>query len=249
MSTYEIGKLYIVSTPIGNPDDITLRAIQILKDADYVVCEEWKEGSKLLKHHKIETELFNLNEHNEEKEIPELIGFLLQGKTIALVSDCGTPVFADPGTRLVQECAQLTIPVSPVPGASSLLAGLVCSGFGIKDFYFAGFLPRSVDDRKQKLQSLKGLKTTIVIYDTPYRLQALLKDLSTVFDKNREAVVCMNLTKSNEVFHRGSIAELVKKFGEGKIKQEFILVIKNYDHSFFKKDKKGTDRKRKKYKY
>src|SRR5512142_951824 len=169
--------LYIVSTPIGNPEDITLRALRILREANAIICEERREGARLVRHLKIENEIIDLNEHTEHTRVPELIKRLQRGDTLALISDHGTPLLADPGARLVRQAIEQQLDVSAVPGASSLLAALVVSGLAMERFRFVGMLPVKKDERQQTLRRLREERDTWVIFDAPYRLSTLLADL------------------------------------------------------------------------
>lgn len=227
----EQGQLYLVSTPIGHPDDITLRAINILKEVDEIICEEYKTGSKLIKRLGIEKNLLRLNEHNEEEEIEVIIKKLRSGNSLALISDCGTPVFADPGYHLVQAVIAANIKFTTVPGASSLMAALVSCGFPINEFYFAGFLPRKSEERPEAIAKLANIQTILVIYEAPYRLQPLLKDLTRILGKNLPAAICMNLTQPDEKIHRGNLRELNKYFQENKLKGEFVILINQLEKS------------------
>ena len=204
---------------------MTFRAIRTLKEADVVICEEYKVGSKLLKHFEIKNDLKTLNEHNEVESLHELVSSLQEGQSLALISDCGTPVFADPGTRLVQAAVHANCPVVPVPGASSLMASLVGCGFEIKQFHYAGFLPRNQDERCHVLRGLRKLNTPLVIYETPYRLNALLRDLSSTLGKKRKACIAMSLTSPEETFYRGSLKRLTQQFEDTQIKKEFVVIV------------------------
>ena len=218
------GKLYIVATPIGNWDDITIRAKNILESIDILICEEYKIGSTLLKKLSIpKKELITLNEHNEEDQIDHIIQHLFEGKNLALISDCGTPVFADPGHLLINQAAQLGIEIIPIPGASSLMATLSVLDFKLDRFYFAGFLPREKDQRKKDLYSLRSIDMPIVLMDTPYRLTKLLDEVAQTFGKNRRVTLGLNITQENEKFLRGSISEVIKQLNFKKA--EFILVV------------------------
>jgi 16S rRNA (cytidine1402-2'-O)-methyltransferase len=218
------GKLFIVATPIGNWEDITLRAINILKSVDLLVCEEFRIGSTLLKKLSIPAkELINLNEHNEKEQVGIIVQRLFEGKDIALVSDCGTPVFADPGYELINQVTQLGIEVIPIPGASSLMATLSVLDFKLDQFYFAGFLPREKDQRKNVLNSLRSLDVPIILMDTPYRLQKLLEEIGLTFGKNRRVTLGINITLENEMFLRGTISDVIKQLHMKKA--EFILVV------------------------
>jgi len=219
-----LGKLFIVSTPIGNWDDITIRALKILKDVDLLVCEEFRVGSTLLKKLSLPSiELIDLNEHNENERVGTVIQKLFEGANVALISDCGTPVFADPGHVLINQATQMGIEVVPIPGASSLMAVLSVLDFKLDRFYFAGFLPREKDNRKAVLNSLRSMDVPIILMDTPYRLQKLLEEVSQTFGKNRRITLGINITMENEKFLRGTVAEIIKQLNQKKA--EFILVV------------------------
>ncbi|MBI5809334.1 MAG: 16S rRNA (cytidine(1402)-2'-O)-methyltransferase [Ignavibacteriales bacterium] len=223
----EKSKLYIVSTPIGNYDDITLRAINILQEVDFIICEEYKEAKRLLHHLKIEKELHSLNEHNEKEFSFDLLKLIHEKKSAALISDCGTPLFSDPGITLVNLCIESGIEIIPIPGASSLMAALVGSGFNINKFYFAGWLSPKSDLRKKELLRLKGIKELIIIMETPYRLKSILNDITKVFSEKTKGVIAFNLTLPTEQFYRGSIKDLLKLVEEKNLKGEFVLMIDN----------------------
>ena len=221
-------KLYIVSTPIGNYDDISLRALSVLKEVDFIICEEFKEAKRLLSHYQINKELVSLNEHNEKESSQEIFNAIKNGKSAALISDCGTPLFSDPGTSLAQLCIDAKINVMPIPGASSLLPALVGSGFKLDKFYYAGWLSPKSDIRKKELLRLKGIKELIVLMETPYRLSAILTDVSKIFGASTEICVAFNLTLPTEKFYRGKISDILKIVSENKLKGEFVLLIGNH---------------------
>lgn len=221
------GKLFLVSTPIGNYSDITIRAIEILKEADFIICEEYKEARRLLSHYQIEKELFALNEHNEKESSEEIIKKLIDGKSAALVSDCGTPVFSDPGNYLVELCYSSGIQVIPVPGANSILPALVGSGFDVSKFYYYGWLSPKKDIRRKELLELKKRKGVIVIMETPYRLTRLLQDIVSFFGNNINVVLAFELTTEREHFYRGTAEEVLKTAEEENLKGEFVLVVDN----------------------
>lgn len=220
-------KLYIVSTPIGNYEDITLRALRILKECDFIICEEFKEARRLLSHYKIQKELFSINEHNENENANDLILKLLEGKTAAVISDCGTPLFSDPGHLLVDIALQNKIDVVPVPGASSLLTALVGSGIDFEKFYYYGWLSPKKDLRRKQLYDLRRIKETIVLLDTPYRLKTLLEDIVKILGSNIPCVLAFELTKENEKFYRGNAGNILNIVEKEKLKGEFVLIIKN----------------------
>ena len=178
------GRLYIVATPIGHPDDITLRALEILGSAEAIICEEAKEGSKLVKKLSLpHKELILLNEHNEQAQTQQIIQRLLEKQSLALVSDCGTPVFEDPGHHLIQAAVAAGIRVVPIPGPSSLIAALSVLDFKVDQFVFGGFLPREAIHRQKELLRLRSFHMPVVLMDTPYRLAVLLDDVSRTFGK------------------------------------------------------------------
>jgi 16S rRNA (cytidine1402-2'-O)-methyltransferase len=217
------GTLYIVAVPIGNYKDITLRALEILKQVQGVICEELREGSTLLKKLGVENLLLPLNEHNEDTQSIEIITRLQQGQSFALVSDCGTPVFADPGSNLIDQVVGSGISVVPVPGPSSLMAALSIANFKIEKFVYGGFLAREDDRRRQELQKLKSTGFPVVLMDTPYRLTALLTDVSRVFGKGVNVILACDLTLPSERIFRGQVSSVLNQVS-GK-KCEFVLVV------------------------
>jgi 16S rRNA (cytidine1402-2'-O)-methyltransferase len=217
--------LYIVSTPIGNPEDITLRALRVLREADAIICEERREGARLAHQFQIENEIIDLNEHTERARVPELIERLQHGETLALISDHGTPLLADPGARLVQRAIELQIAVSAVPGASSLLAALVVSGLAMERFRFVGMLPVKKDMRRQTLRRLREERDTWVIFDAPYRLSTLLADLEQYVGGDRPMIVACNLTMPGESIVRGTIKSVAVHFSKRPFKGEFVAVV------------------------
>ncbi|HEY60862.1 MAG TPA: 16S rRNA (cytidine(1402)-2'-O)-methyltransferase [Anaerolineae bacterium] len=220
----DFGILYIVATPIGNYRDITLRAVDILREADAVVCEERRQGSTLLKKLDIpRKELLELNEHNEAEQTPLLLSKLQSGLSLALISDCGTPAFADPGTMLISQALESGIRVVPIPGPSSLMAALSISPLPLTDFIFAGFIPRKDKERRSKLQYLRTLKVPVVLMDTPYRLQRLLEDVKVVFGKQCRITLALNLTISDERIYHGSVHEVIQRMKQRK--GEFVLIV------------------------
>ncbi len=218
------GALYIVATPIGDWKDITLRALEILKSVDAVVCEEARVGSTLLKKLGIEPkELILLNEHNEKEKSPDLITRFWRGQNLALISDAGTPLFADPGAEIVSLAVNSGIQVVPIPGPSSLTAFLSILDQKLDKFLFAGFLTRDPQRRKTALTELKSHRMSIILMDTPYRLKILLDDIRTVFGKGQRLTLGCDLTLPNELILRGSVADIQQRIGERKA--EFILLI------------------------
>lgn len=216
--------LYIVATPIGHPADITLRALKVLTQADAIICEELRQGSKLLKKLEIpQKELLSINEHNEKDSASQVIIRLAQKQTLALISDCGTPVFSDPGHYIIRQVAAAGFPVIPIPGPSSLMAALSILDFKLEQFVFGGFIPQKSEARLRELQKLQAFNLPVILMDTPYRLGKLLSEAISVFGPGRRATLACDITLSTENIFRGSLAEIEKRVAGRKA--EFILVI------------------------
>ena len=221
-------KLFIVSTPIGNFDDITLRALKILKEVDIIVCEEFKPARRLLSFYGIAKQLISVNEHNESESTFEVIDEIKSGKTVALISDAGTPLFSDPGNTLVEQAILSGIEIVPVPGASSLLAALVGTGYHFEQFYYYGWLSPKKEIRQIQLKKLKAVNEVIIILETPYRLVALLTDIKKTFGSNQNIVVAYKLTQKEEKFYRGNVDSVLNKITNDKLKGEFVLIIEKH---------------------
>jgi 16S rRNA (cytidine1402-2'-O)-methyltransferase len=217
------GKLYIVATPIGHPKDITLRALEILKQVDAIICEEYRQGSRLLNQLSIEKELVTLNEHNEAQEAPNLVKRLLGGESLAIISDAGTPVFADPGQHLLTLLYQAHIPVTPIPGPASLMAALSLCDFSIDHFFFAGFPPRKSPQREGFLEKFSHETVPVVLMDTPYRMTKLLQEVQFVFGKEQQILLACDLTLKKEMILRGRVGDILLKVAGQK--REFILIV------------------------
>lgn len=222
-----MSKLFLVSTPIGNYEDITLRALKILKETDFIICEEYKEAKRFLSHYQIEKELISLNEHNEKEVVNDILLKIVDGKSAALISDAGTPLFSDPGHLLVEVCISQNIKIIPVPGANSLLPALVGSGLDFEKFYYYGWLSPKKEIRRKQLLDLKKIKEVIVLLDTPYRLKSLLFDITKILGKNIRIVLAFQLTMKNENFYRGTAGEILKIVEQKNLKGEFVLIIDN----------------------
>ena len=220
-------RLSVVAVPIGNFGDITLRAIETLRDVNVVICEEIKEASTLLKRLEIPgKELVALNEHNENELVPTLINRMFQANLhMALISDCGTPVFSDPGSALIRQASDFGVQVTPIPGPSSLMAALSVLDFKLERFIFAGFLPRDPDQRRRELTRLRGLRMPVILMDTPYRLMALLEDVSKTFGKGAGVTLVCDISLPKEAIYRGPVGEVKAQFGQRKA--EFILIVHN----------------------
>jgi 16S rRNA (cytidine1402-2'-O)-methyltransferase len=218
------GCLYLVATPIGNLEDITLRAIRILKESDVIACEDTRQTQKLLQHYGIHKELVSYHAHNELTRAPELIIELEQGAKAALVSDAGTPVVSDPGHRLVTLCLRHHIPVVPIPGPSAFIAALAASGLPTEEFLFAGFLPSRAGARRKALDALKAEPRMIVLYEAPHRLVETLADAAEILGA-RPAVVAREITKIHEEFLRGNLNELRDAARKRAPRGEITLLI------------------------
>lgn len=218
-----IGTLYIVATPIGNLEDITLRAIRILKEVDLIAAEDTRHTLKLLNHLEISKPLISYHRHNEEVKSDILIEKLQQGNNIALVSDAGTPGICDPGEEIIKRCINLDINIIPIPGACAMINSLICSGISTKEFTFLGFLPLNKKLRKDKLEEIKMSNKTVIIYEAPHKLKATLKDLEEILNCDRKITLAREITKIHEEFIRGNIEDLVQKFQD--VKGEIVLII------------------------
>lgn len=221
--------LYIVSTPIGNLKDITLRAIETLKTVDVIAAEDTRHTSILLKAHDIHTPTTSFFEHNEKKKTDDLIGLLQAGKNIALVSDAGTPGISDPGYRLIKAASENNIPMTVIPGPCAAIAGLCISGFPIDRFIFEGFLPVKSTARRKKLASFLGEDRTVIFYESPHRVVSALEDIRDSLN-DPIVVVARELTKKFEEVKKGRASELVTHFSKIRPKGEFVVLL----HSGFK---------------
>jgi 16S rRNA (cytidine1402-2'-O)-methyltransferase len=218
------GCLYIVATPIGNLEDITLRALRVLREADVIACEDTRQTMKLLSHFDISKRLVSYHEHNEITRAPEIVIELEQGAKVALVSDAGTPAISDPGFRLVSLCLRHGIAVVPVPGASAFVAALAASGMPIEEFTFAGFLPSRQTARRKALRALAKESRTVALYEAPHRLLDALEDALEILG-NRPAVIAREVTKAFEEFQRGHIEDLVAAVRKKPPRGEITLLI------------------------
>lgn len=218
----EKGKLYIVATPIGNLEDITLRAIQILKEVDLIAAEDTRHTLKLLNHLEISKPLISYHRHNEDIKTEILIEKLLEGQNIALVSDAGTPGICDPGEVVIKKAIEEKIEVIPIPGACALINALIASGIDTKEFTFLGFLPLNKKLRKEKLVEIENSNKTIILYEAPHKLNTTLKDLKEIIGE-RQIVLAREITKIHEEFIRGNIETIIEK--TENIKGEIILMI------------------------
>ena len=219
------GSLYLVSTPIGNLRDITLRAIDVLRSVDVILAEDTRHSRHLLEHHGIETPMLSYHEHNEARATDAAMTRLRDGRDVALISDAGTPLVSDPGARLVRAAAAAGIPVVPVPGPSAVLAALVSSGIGSDRFSFFGFLPRKGREREEALRDLSGLRHTGVLYEAANRVAATLGELVESGAGDRQVVVARELTKQFEEFRRGTVADLAAYYESSPPRGEVVIVL------------------------
>jgi 16S rRNA (cytidine1402-2'-O)-methyltransferase len=218
--------LYLVGTPIGNLEDITLRAVRVLKEADLIACEDTRQTQKLLNHYGIVTKTTSYHEHNEMTRAPELVVELEQGARIALVTDAGMPGISDPGFRLISLAIRHKIPVVPIPGASAFLSALVASGLPTDSFRFSGFLPAKRGQRRQVLESVKDSPRTQVFYEAPHRVKEALEDVVEILGADRHVVVAREVTKLHEEFLRGRAAEVLETLkARGDVKGEITLIV------------------------
>lgn len=216
------GNLYVIATPIGNLEDITLRAIRILKEADLIAAEDTRHTLKLLNHLEISKPLISYHRHNEETRQDIIIQKLEEGQNIALVSDAGTPGICDPGEVVIKTCIEKGINVVPIPGPCAFVNALICSGIDTKEFNFLGFLPLNKNNRKQKLEEIKKSNKTIILYEAPHKLKETLKDLKDIIE-NRKIVLARELTKIHEEFIRKNIDDLITL--SETLKGEVVLII------------------------
>ena len=216
------GRLYLVATPIGNLEDITFRAINILKEVDLIVAEDTRHTLKLLNHYEISKPLISYHRHNEEIKVAGLIEKLKEGQNIAVVSDAGTPAICDPGEVIVKEALKENIKVIPIPGACAFVNALVASGLDTKEFVFYGFLSINKKIRKEKLEQIKKENKTIILYEAPHKLKNTLEDLEEILE-NRKIVIARELTKIHEEFIKGTAKEILEKYTEPK--GEHVILI------------------------
>jgi 16S rRNA (cytidine1402-2'-O)-methyltransferase len=219
------GTLFVVATPIGNMEDITLRAIRTLKEVDLIVAEDTRHSRKLLSRYAVSTPIVSYHDHNKKERTPELLKRLKKGKAIALVTDAGTPSISDPGHYLVREAIRQSLPVVPIPGASALIAALSVSGLATDSFVFVGFVPRRPAKRRQWLHQLRYESRPLILYESPKRLLGLMQDILDVLGE-RQAIVARELTKLHEEILRGPISQLVDKMSRRHpVKGECTLLV------------------------
>jgi 16S rRNA (cytidine1402-2'-O)-methyltransferase len=218
------GTLYLVATPIGNLKDISQRALDVLRDADLIACEDTRHTGRLLSHYGISNKLLSYHEHNEKERVGELLRSLSGGASVAVVSDAGTPGINDPGFRLVEAAREAGIAVVPIPGPTAFVSAAIASGLPTDSLYFGGFLPSRKGERRRRLEEVSTIPATLVFYETPHRLAAALSDCLEVLG-DREAAVARELTKLHEEVVSGKISRLIERFSSAKLRGEFVLII------------------------
>ena len=231
-----MAKLYVVPTPVGNLGDMTPRAVEVLKNVSLILCEDTRTSAPLLKHFDITTRTASHHKFNEHKTCELYAGRIQAGEDIALISDAGTPAISDPGFMLVRACIALGVDVECLPGATAFVPALVDSGFGCENFVFAGFLPQK-KGRQKRLAALAALEMTIILYESPYRVQKLLAEISEHFGADRRVSVSREISKLHEETLRGTPGELMEAFASKPPKGEFVIIIDKPK----KDDQEGTD--------
>jgi len=219
-----MSKLYIIPTPIGNLEDITLRALRILKEVDVILAEDTRTSSKLLKHYEISKKLVAHHQHNEHKSLDRVIEYIKAGETMALISDAGTPAISDPGFLLVRECIKHDVEIECLPGATAFVPALVNSGFPCDKFVFEGFLPHK-KGRQTRLKLLAGETRTVIFYESTHRLLKTLNQLSEFFGEERQVSVSRELTKMHEETIRGTVTEVIEYYNNNVTKGEIVIVV------------------------
>lgn len=218
------GILYLVATPIGNLQDISFRALETLKTVDLIACEDTRHTRKLLGFYKISNKLISYHEHNETERSDELAEFLKQGKSIAVVSDAGTPGICDPSFRLVQKSTEIGVKVVPVPGPAAFVSAVISSGLPTDSIFFGGFLPSRKTERRKRLEEIKPIPATLIFYESPHRLLKSLVDCANVLG-DRPAAIAREITKLHEEIVQGTLRTLGEKFSSANLRGEFVLVI------------------------
>lgn len=219
-----LGTLYLVATPIGNLQDITLRALETLRSVDLIACEDTRHTRNLLNHFRITNRTVSYHEHNEQERAEELVDRLINGESIAIVSDAGTPGICDPAFRIVQRAIEIGATVVPIPGAAAFVNAVVASGIATDSLFFGGFLPPKKGERRKRLEELKDIPATLIFYEAPHRLARSLVDCYEILGA-RQASIARELTKLHEEIVRGCLSELAQNYSKIKVKGEIVLVI------------------------
>ena len=225
-----MAKLYIVPTPIGNLEDITLRSINVLIDSDLVLCEDTRRSKILMSHYQINTQLKSFHKFNEHKEVDSIVGQIKEGKKISLISDAGTPGISDPGFLIVRTCIESEIEIECLPGATAFVPALINSGIPSDKFVFEGFLPVK-KGRKTRLEMLSNEKRTMIFYESPHKILKTLNDFKVNFGSERKISISRELTKVYEENIRGTVEEVISFFGDKKIKGEIVIVVEGNKNS------------------
>lgn len=233
----ETGTLYLVPTPIGNLEDMTFRAVNILKEVDLIASEDTRNTQKLLNHFEVTTSQTSFHEHNSKERTPQLISKLLEGRSIAQVSDAGMPSISDPGVDLVKAAVDAGISVVPLPGANAALTALIASGLTPQPFYFLGFLPRKKKDLISELEELNKRKETLVFYESPHRVKQVVEEMEKVFGSQRKVVLAREVTKRFEEFIRGTTQEVSEWLSNEHIRGEFVLIVEGNEYAEAEEDK------------
>lgn len=226
--TKEQGMLYVVPTPVGNMEDMTFRAIRILKEADVILAEDTRTSSVLLHHFEIRNQLISHHKFNEHQTCQHVVERILSGQTVALISDAGTPGISDPGFLLVRECTRAGIEVQTLPGATAFVPALVSSGLPDDRFCFEGFLPQK-KGRQSRLEALQDETRTMIFYESPYRVLKALQQMAEVFGHDRKVSVCREISKVHEQSVRGTLEEVIAHFTENEPKGEFVIVLAGHE--------------------
>ena len=224
------GRLYLVPTPIGNLEDMTFRAINILKDVDLILAEDTRNTQKLLNHFEIDTKQMSFHEHNTQQRIPTILKMLEDGQQIAQVSDAGMPSISDPGQELVKAAVSQHLNVVPLPGSNAGITALIASGLVPQPFTFYGFLSRKTKEQEEELEVLKNNPNTVIFYEAPHRLAKTVKQIGSSFGTTRKMVLARELTKRYEEFIRGSIEEVQQWIAENEVRGEFVVMVEGNDH-------------------
>jgi 16S rRNA (cytidine1402-2'-O)-methyltransferase len=225
--------LYIVATPIGNLNDISLRALDVLKTVNYIACEDTRHTKLLLAHYGITTPVFSYHEHNEQKSTDKILKLLQENKSVALVSDAGTPLISDPGYLLVHQAHHLNITLSPIPGPCAAISALSISGLPSDKFIFEGFLPVKSVARQNRLSELKTESKTLIFYEAPHRIEQTISDLNLIMGETREAVICRELTKTFETVYKNSLKNISLWLSQNtdNKKGEFVIIVSGLPES------------------
>lgn len=235
-AAHETGTLYLVPTPIGNLEDMTIRSIHVLQQVALIAAEDTRNTQKLLNHFEIKTKQISFHEHNTQERIPQLLAYLQKGEDLAQLSDAGMPSISDPGQELVAAAVKAAIPVVPLPGASAGLTALIASGLVPQPFYFYGFLNRKKSQQVTELTDLKDRPETMIFYEAPHRLVKTLQAMADVFGTDRQVVLARELTKKFEEFLRGSLTEILAYFKEQAPRGEFVVLVAGNTHPVVQAD-------------